>query len=260
MSKNAVLLILASTVCASVASADSLGHVNLQFSGQGLMEAVGLRYQASFGRTTLRANAASSLMHSFSEGTGAAAALTGELSTFCIDVGQNVATQTASFELVALDAVETTSGRARPLFTSAVVDRLHAVIRSAIDLGYIDARLQRTSASNADNQAAVQLGVWEAIWESSDNSLDLFSRSARSDSYVQAVQRGSSVRSELRELMARANAYLSNRSFDRVEGLMALTNSDFQDQLVVVTVPLPTAGLAGFGLIAGVAGVRRLRR
>ena len=62
-------------------------------------------------------------------------------------------------------------------------------------------------------------------------------------------------------LAARYAELLNENSFDsslRIHGLRAVVAQGQQDMLYVV--PLPTAALAGLGLLGGIAGVRTIRR
>lgn len=140
-------------------------------------------------------------------------------------------------------------------YNATVIDRIHAVLRAAIDMGYINDRLQTTASSSAEKMAAVQLGIWESIWEEGA-TLDLTAGNSKLNNNANSSMSG--IMSAASGLFAQANLHLiAQGGFQRINGLMALTNSGSQDQLVVV--PLPLASLAGFGLLGGTLAVRRLR-
>lgn len=258
MSKNLWIIVAAAAVGGQAAYADSLGTVDMKYIGNGLLKS-GLDYRAIEGATTHVASVAGNLRHQMQNKTGEAAWIDGSpLSTFCIELGQYTSGSFARYDVVHLDEAPNpaTSGPGDVQYNAQIVNRINAVLRSAIDLGFLDERLQTTGSSTANNQSAVQLAIWESIWESTDSNLNL--ASGNSKLMNNANNSMSGVMSSTNSLLAGANAYLQNLgNLQYISGLRALVNNNFQDQLVVV--PLPTAALAGFGLLGGAVAVRRIR-
>lgn len=258
MSKNLWIIVAAAAVGGQAAYADSLGTVDMKYIGNGLLK-TGLDYRAIEGSTTHAAGIAGNLRHQLQNKTGEAANIEGSpISSFCIELGQYTTGSWARYDMVHLDEAPnpSTSGPGDVQYGTQIVNRINAVLRAAIDLGFINDRLQTTGSSTVDNQSAVQLGIWEAIWESTDSSLNLASGNSKLMNNANSSMAG--VMSSTNSLLAGANAYLQNLgNLQRISGLRALVNSNFQDQLVVV--PLPTAAFAGFGLLGGAVAVRRIR-
>lgn len=259
MIRKAILFAGAVGLASSAAFADSLGTVQMRYIGNGMIKS-GLNYRAIEGGTTHSASRAGNLRYQTRNATGQADNFAGSpLSSFCIELAQHTNSSYRTYNVVDLSQAPNPSGNGpdHSQFTTGVISRINAVLRAAIDLGYIDAQLQTTATSTANNQAAVQLGIWEAIWESTDSSLNLASGNSKlvNNSYNSM----SGVMSSANQLVSGANTYLLNLGgLQFVSGLRALTNDTYQDQLVVV--PLPTAAWAGLGLLGFVVGIRRLRK
>lgn len=258
MTRSMILLAGVAVLSTSSAFADSLGTVQMKYVGNGMLKS-GLNYRATEGGTTHSASKAGSLGYQTRNATGQAENLPGSpMVSFCIELAQATSNGYRTYDLVDLSEAPNPSGNAPgdTEFTAGIINRIHAVLRAAIDLGYIDARLQATATSNASNQSAVQLGIWEAIWESTDSSLSLASGNSKLLNNNSSSM--SSVRSAANSLMASANSYLLNLGgLEYVGGLRALTNRHYQDQLVVV--PLPSAGFATIGLAGMMLAARRMR-
>ena len=217
---------------AGVASADS---VNLQYTGPGAGQSFNVSVNGN-------ASAAFAGQYNFiaSGGTGAGAALSGALRTFCIDVLEPVAGGQQPYDLAELsDAPVTASGD----------PAMGAAKAAAIARMYTFAGGQQFGSSS-DYAAAFQLAIWEVIADL-DTSLNIASGDFEVTDAISA-----STASILGDLLAAA----TDTSISQFGGLGALTNEGLQDQIYAVAIPLPgAAGLAAVGL-AGVGLTVRRRR
>jgi hypothetical protein len=114
---------------------------------------------------------------------------------------------------------------------------VHAVLAAAIRLGYINSDLSAGAMGGRTEFAAIQGMIWKVLFD---------------DSTVEGAN------AIISAAMAAIEAEVANDPNGRVDGLRAMTNPDAQDQLFVV--PLPTAALAGLGMLGGLAGMRLRRR
>lgn len=251
-------------IAGSVASADSIGSFEMKYNGGGMLRS-GLNYQAiestSGGNVTHASSVAGELKHQTRNRTGAATSLPQYLSSFCIELGQFTQSGYNDFEVVSIIEAPNpeSNGPGDNAYGADVQRRIHAVVRSAIDAGYIDARLQPASGTTSAEMAAVQLGIWEAIWETSSD-FDL----SNGNSTLQGHNFGATnaLNTALASLSLSATNYIALEASDfgvfKVNGLVALTSANAQDQLAIV--PLPPAAFAGLGLLGAAGVVRRLRK
>lgn len=216
---------------AGLAAADS---VNLQYTGPGAGQSFSVVANGN-------ASTAYAGQYNFiaSGGTGAGAAISGALRTFCIDVLEPVTGGAQPYDLAELaDAPVTASGD--PAMGAAKAE--------AIARMYAFAGGQQFGSSN-DYAAAFQLAVWEVIADFG-TSLDIADGDFEVTSSV-----GTGVSGILGDLLGAAG----DTSLTGVSGLGALTNNGLQDQIYSVVIPLPgAAGLAAAGL-CGIAVTRRRR-
>lgn len=159
--------------------------------------------------------------------------------TFCIELDQGAPGGAHGYDVVSLaDAPNPPGGVSNPnapaSYGLTIAGRIHEVVASAINAGWINDDLSLGSASNIQ-LAAIQALIWDAIYGPG------------------VVTAGGSVTSAMNEL-------LTTHWVDggRVSGLRAMVSSTGQDMLFVV--PLPPAAFAGLATLVGVAGVARLRR
>lgn len=158
--------------------------------------------------------------------------------TFCIEIAEYATPGTATYEIIDLaDAPNPGS-----YYGQARADEVSAILANALAMGWIDNKMQATSESASTNRArmgAIQAAIWEALGH---------------DFQVNSSSTSSSLRNRYSELM-------NENSFDsslRMHGLRAVVAEGQQDMLYIV--PLPTAGLAGLGMLGLCAGVRATRR
>ncbi len=158
--------------------------------------------------------------------------------TFCIEVGEYATNGSATYEIIDLaDAPNPGS-----YYGQARADAVNAIVANAVDMGWIDSNLQAVSSDtslNLQRMGAIQAAIWEALGH------DFSANHWRTDNGLAA---------RYAELM-NENTFDSSR---RLAGLRAVVAQGQQDMLYVV--PLPTAALAGLGLLGGLAGVRTIRR
>lgn len=184
---------------------------------------------------------AGQLRHSFSNGTGAASALNGELLTYCTDLTQYVSSTTRSFTVRPVGDA--------PVGNAMGMDKARA-IASLYDYAM---GTQINSTSSADMACAFQLAVWEIVsdfnWSLGSGSLSLSTGNFRA-----SQTNGSPVWSTVNTLLNGLFNHTNNSSFSP-NGILAITSSNYQDQLIQVPAP-GAAMLAGLGLTL-LAGRRR---
>jgi hypothetical protein len=170
--------------------------------------------------------------------TVVAGAPAGSLSTFCIDLSQNVASGDVVYEIAEITDAPV-PGTAT--YSAAQAGAVSAILANAAQLGWIDSRLQGDSGQTdyLARMGAIQAAIWEALGE----TLDLNSGDTTP------------------ALHTAYDVLMDTQTFDgslRIAGLKALLSAGSQDVLYVV--PLPPAVFAGAGLLATCFGVRAARR
>lgn len=177
-------------------------------------------------------------------GTGSTGVLlNGSLMTYCIDVLERIGSGSRTYDLAELEDAPVTSG--------GIVPAMGADKAAAIGRLYTAAAGDQFTA-NDDFAAAFQLAVWEVIADfgTTGATLDIDDGNFQVSSSINA-----GTQSVLNGLLAAA----ADDTVGVFQGLGALTNAGFQDQLYSVAIPLPgAAGLAAVGL-AGVMVTRRRR-
>lgn len=198
--------------------------------------------------------------------TGLGSALVGQtLQTYCIELEPvNNQFQPCEIEDVA-DAPNDAPGN--PNFNGPYgalrEARVHAVIGAAFLAGWIDSRMQLTaSAQQAGRGAAIQLLVWESLFEPGSAAAPS-GWNLGAGNFV--VNSGFSTGLGLANgLIASVNTLFSaNYVFGGLRAVTGATNAqgghtNIQDQLVVV--PLPPAAWAGLGTLSAVFGLSYIRR
>ncbi len=194
------------------------------------------------------------LTHNWSGGTGELAAYNGQWASFCID-NQTVSGSTVTFTMVDVtDAPIANSGNfGNPgnNYSAMQRQRLNAIALAARDAGYLNSLGFYNVASGGDASAAIQLLVWESLWESTSGAgwnLGAGTMTASSvPAGVQAVV--NALITSATTIFNDANTQILVRSFSTNGG---------QDQMVLV--PLPPAAWAGLSTMAGVLGLAYVRR
>jgi len=155
--------------------------------------------------------------------------------TFCIELGEFVSNGSATYEIVDVALAPSSSAP----YGQTIADNVSAVVANAHALGWIDSRLQSTgTVDDISKMGAIQAAIWEALGHNFQST-----NSATSDG------------------LETYYGILTGGSFDsslRMTGLRAVIADGQQDMLYIV--PLPSGALAGLGLLAGIAGVRTVRR
>lgn len=259
--KNMITAAAIAAVTATAAHADSLGTFDMKYVGGGLLKG-GLDYQAVDTDSSVNtAGVAGELRHTTRNRTGAANDLPVTFSSFCIELQQHTSGDWNDFQVRSLLEAPNPdrNGPGDTGYGQQIQMRVHAVVRAAIDQGLINDRLQPTDNANRGNMAAVQLSIWEAIWEL-NGDLDLADGTSRLDNHN--FERNNAMNDAFNGIMNQANSLLALGRNDfnsyKVAGLVALTSSGAQDQLAIV--PLPPAAFAGLGLLGAAGVVRRLRK
>jgi hypothetical protein len=191
------------------------------------------------------------LNHAWSGGTGAAARFNGTFGTFCIDE-QNVSSATHVFNLVDITSAPITTtgnaGNSGSSYTSVQAHRLDAVARAAQAAGYLDGR-GGFVGSNNDAAAAVQLLIWDSVWEPTAGAGWSLTGGTFQVNVSAAV-------SNIFSTLAASATGLFNVNGPLI--VRSLSSSEGQDQLVLI--PLPAAAYAGIGGLAAAFGVTRVHR
>lgn len=174
------------------------------------------------------------MIHQFTSGDRAGQ----RFSTFCVDMAEYANTKFgATYQIVDLSEAPMPGTP----YGQAIADRISAIVANAVAKGWLDNKLQ-ADTNQADYTAkmgAVQAAIWEALGG--------------------AVQVNSSRTTEA--LALRYFELMDTQTFDddaRLNGLRAMVARGQQDMLYVV--PVPSAALAGAGLLAGLGGMRVVRR
>lgn len=221
-------------ISAGAAAADT---VRMEFDHTG----AGRNVRMTVGGTSFNCFAGQ-LVHNFSNGSGAAAGLSGNHTTFCADLMQSVTSSGATYAVAGIQSLSSAQG-------------MGAAKSQAIYDMYAFANGSQMGA-DADMAAAFQLAIWEVIYDY--NAGDSSSLNLASGTLKAKNTNGSSLSgSILAKAAALFSAIGSNSAQD---GLMGFSNGSYQDQIVQI-VPVPAAaliGLAGLGL-AGYARRRATR-
>ncbi len=250
---KSIALIGVLTLAAGAASADTI-------TGRFLNVPNGVTLNVSTGNLNVGA-----LRHEWTNGNGEAARFNGTYATFCVD-NKNATGTATSFELREVtNAPRSTAGNygnpGNP-YTAMQAKRLAAVVKAAQDLGRMGSRGEFITTGTDDNlwSAAIQLAVWESLWESTNGAgWDL-----AGGTFVLNSTNGTSnnVRNRFNTLIASATTFFNTNNVAGgvrvLAGTRGTTNETAQDQLVIV--PLPPAAWAGLGALAGVMGVGYVRR
>lgn len=241
--------------CAGTTFADS---VDLAYNGS-LSRLTAISYHWSGGNF---GGSAGSLGFNTANATGVATQLYGpqnanQMTAFCIELGQVTNTGSHTYEVKDLDEAPNPGGGGPggTTYSSVVVARLNEVVARAYLSGWITSALQIAGGVTNAQVAGIQLAIWEAIWETEGATLDLTTGTSYENSG------NSAARTAANTLLAGYN----NGGRLTVNGLVALTNGSYQDQIAILgddfaVVPLPTAAWAGLGLLGVAVGVRRLRK
>ena len=229
MNTGLKLCVVGICAVASLASTSLADLVDMRFAGTGR----GRNVQVTLGERTF-GTFAGQLRHVFSNGTGAAAGLTGELVTYCTDLSQYVSSNTSTYTM--LPVASAPAGGAMGIEKARAVGSLY---------GYaLDAQL--TSSTSDDLATAFQLAIWEIVTDY-NYALGPSSLSLDSGSFRATRTNGTAIWSSVNNILSSFFANTENTSFALSE-LGAVTSGRFQDQIVLI--PSPGTGLlAACGLV-----------
>jgi hypothetical protein len=233
---------IALTVAAAGAmmTAAQAGTVDVEFTGTGLGRSV---------RTHLDGHTqnvfAGQLRHAFSDGTEQCSELDGEYLTFCTELVQYVTPYESPYECLPLEAAPPTHA-------------MGAVRAQALrDLYVFADGDQFATAGTSDNEdlaAAFQIAVWEIVYDydGTASSLDVTEGNLRV------------TRTDGNPLTPGVSGYLDSffggvGTGAALPELFAVTHDQYQDQLVMIPLPLPLA-MGAVGLAAVVWRRRALAR
>ena len=223
------IAIAAVLATAAAATADS---VQMRFIDSGPSRVITVEVDGD--RSRLRVG---QLNHEILSSNGDSAPEVGMLTTYCVDVTEQVTRQGETYQVSELtDAPVVAGGASMSQAAADAIGRLYA---------HADGR---QFDNDRDFSAAFQLAIWEVVedFEGSVDGLDV------DNGTFQARNLNSGTRNHLSTLLAVAG----NDSLQINSRIRALTNDGAQDQIFEVVVPLPTTGamaavgLAGAGLLA----------
>jgi hypothetical protein len=161
----------------------------------------------------------------------------GSFATFCIEL-QSVAPGSSSYDIDTINnAPNPNSGGGQGPYDNADAAELSAVMAAAVSLGWINADLSATGTLTKDQAAAIQGMVWKVVFDNAVVTAETANVAAQ---------------------MAILEAEYNSNPSGSISHLRAMISADSQDQLFIV--PLPTAALAGLMTLAGIGGIKRLRR
>lgn len=234
--------IIAAVATTTLAAAAFAGPVNVDYTGTGAGQSVKITVGSSSTNVF-----AGQLKHTLSGATGADAVWNGTYRTYCTDLSQTVVSGVDSFDIVQLSDVPDSSpmGVAK---ANAIKDMF----------AYTSNSVSASTTSN-DLATAFQLAVWEIVKDfntaSANNGLSITSGSF-SAKKTDGSALSSGVTSILTNLLAAAGTNIYNNTTG-VE-IAGIRNDCAQDQIITRVVPAP--GMAGLGLIGGLAMARRRNR
>lgn len=224
---------------AGVASADT---VRLEYEGMGYSRSV----KVTIGSSTFNTSAGQ-MMHKFTNGNGVAAALNGQTKiTFCTDLTEGATSSGSIYTVAPIANLPQTSGW--PAMGSTRAQAVYNLYATAAG---------QQNGTSSDWAAAFQIALWEVIYDYSGTSASL---TLTGGNFKAKDTDGTSLTSSIATKVSTLFAGITGSSAVQT-GLMGLTNSGCQDQIVQVdVVPLP--GAAAMGLAALGAGfvIRRIRR
>ncbi len=207
--------------------------------------------------------AAGVLQHEFAApASGLGLGLAGRtLQTWCIEL-QNISSVFNTYQIVDIAAAPVASSNnpnGTGPYGSARANRVHAVMGAALAAGWIDSYLQVVQNASAsvlsDRAAAIQLLVWESLFEPGSNAVpvgwDLASGNFRSTTNAAMAANAATLIAGAEQLLA---------SHFRFQGLYAAAGTAGQDQLVVVPLPPAVFGSAGILALFGIVRVSRKKR
>lgn len=161
----------------------------------------------------------------------------GSFATFCIEL-QDISSGSSTYDVARVsDAPNPSSGNGQGPYDSSDEAEVSAVLAAAVSLGWLNADLSATGSLDKDQAAAIQGMIWKVIFDNADVTAETAAVAAQ---------------------MAVLEAEFNSNPSGSIDYLYAMISADSQDQLFIV--PLPTAAFAGLVTLAGIGGIKRLRR
>jgi len=167
---------------------------------------------------------AGQLRHAFSNGTGAASVLSGELITYCTDVNQFVSSTVRNYTVVPVG--QAPSGQAMGSEKASAVAAIFAAAGGT----------QFASTVSADFACAFQLAIWEVV-NDYDPAVGPASLSLSTGTFRATPTTGAAVWSSVDTLVNGFFAKASSKSSVNPGDIMAIASPTYQDQLVSVPAP-----------------------
>ncbi len=233
-----IVAVAATTIAASAFA----GPVNVDYTGTG----AGSNVKITVGSSSYNVFAGQ-LKHTLSGATGADSVWNGTYRTYCTDLSQTVVSGVDAFSIVQLSAVPDSSPMG--------VTKANAIKDM---FAYTTNSVTTNTASN-DMATAFQLAVWEIVKDfntaSANNGLSITSGNFRAKDTD-----GSALSSGVTTILANLLAAAGTGTYSNTTGIeiKGISNDCYQDQIITRVVPAP--GMAGLGLIGGLAMARRRNR
>jgi hypothetical protein len=237
---NARRIALSVAAATAVMTCAHAGTVDVEFTGTGLGRSVRThldgRSQSVF---------AGQLRHAFSSGTEQCSSLDGDYLTFCTELTQYVTSHESPYECLALEGAPPT--HAMGAVRAQALRDLYA---------YADGTQFATAGTddNRDLAAAFQIAVWEIVY---DYDGTLASLDPAAGNLRVTKTDGNPLSSSITNYLDSFFGGVGTGA--ELPELFAVTNDQYQDQLVMIPLPLPLA-MGAVGLAAVIWRRRVLAR
>jgi hypothetical protein len=206
--------------------------VDMRFTGVGN----GRNVSVTIGSTTENVFCGQ-LHHTFSNGTGVASGVSGDLITYCTDLTQWVNSSVQHYSVVPVG--QAPSGNPMGAGKASAIAALYDYAMGT----------QFSTTTSADMACAFQLAVWEVVTDFNPQ-VGGASLSLTSGNFRATQMGGAAIWSSVNTLLQGFFGHTNNSSFT-TGSIFAVTSPQYQDQLVSINTMIPAPGsgvLAGLGL------------